>query len=80
MSTPHPRTPGQWPDGCQRPDRDDAWMQLQAERGRREIVLGSIAAELGEQPSAAAVRAAGRRWCTAITQLAADIASREGAA
>ncbi|MGC0317318.1 hypothetical protein [Kitasatospora acidiphila] len=66
----HQRIPGQWPEGCQRPSHDDqTWMRLQAGRARREVVLGSIRADLAEQPSPRAVRAAVRRWCTAIVQL-----------
>jgi hypothetical protein len=64
------RRPGDWPANCQRPGRDD-----QAERARRETALASIAEELAEQPSARAVRAAGRRWCLYITQLTDDIAT-----
>ncbi|MDH6125922.1 hypothetical protein [Kitasatospora sp. GP82] len=67
--------PGQWPAGCHRPGRDEAWVRLQAERARRELVLASIAADLGEQPSPRAVRVAGRRWCLYVTQLADDIAT-----
>lgn len=73
-----PRRPGQWPAACQRTDPGDAaWMRHEAERARHEIVLGSIAAELAEQPSPRAIRAAGRRWCREITQLAEDLATTQ---
>jgi hypothetical protein len=48
---------------------EDLYLKRAAERGRHEIVLGSIRAHLEEQPTAAAVQAAARRWCADVTAL-----------
>lgn len=50
-------------------------MQVQRERARREITLGAIRAHLEEEPSPSSIRACARRWCTAITDLADEVAS-----
>lgn len=72
------RQPGQWPAGCTEPSASDAaWMRLQAERARREMVLASIRTELTEQPSPRAVRAVGRRWCRSILGLVEDIVTNQ---
>lgn len=77
--------PGAWPTGTPRPQgatdaADAVRLRVQAARARRDIVLGSIRAELAEQPSPRAVRAAGRRWCAVITQLADQLATGRGSA
>lgn len=54
------RRPGEWPE---------EYVRIAAERARWELTLGSIRAHLEEQPSPAAVRAAGRRWINAVLQL-----------
>jgi hypothetical protein len=41
---------------------EDLYLKRAAERGRHEIVLGSIRAHLEEQPTPLAVLAAVRRW------------------
>ena len=59
---------GQWPvdrDETRHDYADDEvtlFLQRAAERGRREIVLGSIRAHLEEQPTANAVQSATRHW------------------
>lgn len=53
---------------------DDLYLKRAAERGRHEIVLGSIRAHLEEQPTAAAAQAAARRWCADVTALGDEIA------
>ncbi|MFM9593370.1 hypothetical protein ACKI1O_28780 [Streptomyces scabiei] len=53
---------------------EDLYLKRAAERGRHEIVLGSIRAHLDEQPTAAAVQAAARRWCADVTALGDEIA------
>ncbi|MFG3586585.1 hypothetical protein [Streptomyces sp. NPDC047990] len=53
---------------------EDLYLQRAAERGRHEIVLGSIRAHLEEQPTAAAVHAAARRWCADVTALGDEVA------
>jgi hypothetical protein len=53
---------------------EDLYLKRAAERGRHEIVLGSIRAHLGEQPTAAAVQSAARRWCADVTALGDEIA------
>ncbi|WP_345699142.1 hypothetical protein [Kitasatospora terrestris] len=70
--------PGSWPRGCKRtPVGDEAWMRYEAERASREVFLGVVRADLEQQPSPRAVRAAGRRWCTAIVALADDVAKQK---
>ena len=61
-----PRRPGQWPE---------QYVRIAAERARWELTLGSIRAHLEEQPSPAAVRAAGRRWVNAVLQIAENTAA-----
>lgn len=50
------------------------YVRLAAERGRREIVLGSIRAHLEEQPTRGSVLRAARTWCADIVALAGDVA------
>ncbi|WP_055527137.1 hypothetical protein [Streptomyces graminilatus] len=73
--------PGQWPVRRVDPDAvastgDDAeqYLKRAAERGRHEIVLGSIRAHLEEQPTATAVYAALRHWISDLTSLGEDVA------
>jgi len=75
---------GAWPEALQYsvcgavPDRYEpggtGWLDLQAERARRTIVLDQIRFDLEAEPSARAVQEARRRWCQHIVQLADDIA------
>lgn len=69
------RRPGEWP-GDEPADlgTDDLYVKRAAERGRHELVLGSIRAHLEEQPTAAAVQAAARHWCSDITALGEEVA------
>lgn len=53
---------------------EDLYLKRAAERGRHEIVLGSIRAHLEEQPTAAAVYAALRHWIGDLTALGEDVA------
>ena len=53
---------------------EDLYLKRAAERGRHEIVLGSIRAHLEEQPTAAAVQAAARHWCSDVTALGDEVA------
>ncbi|WP_328757488.1 hypothetical protein [Streptomyces sp. NBC_00271] len=62
------RRPGQWPAELDR--YREQWAR---EQGRRALVIDSIRAHLAEQPSPRAIRAAARRWCTQITNLADDL-------
>lgn len=75
------RRPGQWPVRRVDPDAvartgDDAeqYLKRASERGRHEIVLGSIRAHLEEQPTAAAVYAALRHWIGDLAALGEDVA------
>lgn len=69
------RRPGEWP--VEEPDDEVAmYLRRAAERGRREIVLGSIRAHLEEQPSRASVLATARRWCADIVALANEVAKK----
>ncbi|WP_455359988.1 hypothetical protein [Streptomyces sp. SYSU K21746] len=72
--TEQERHPGQWPvDSPVDLDASPAIAQRQrynAHRARFEITLGSVRADLEEQPSEASVRAAARRWQNAITAIA----------
>ncbi|MFF4248640.1 hypothetical protein ACFYY2_29805 [Streptomyces sp. NPDC001822] len=54
---------------------EDLRTQLQQERARRELTLGSIRSHLEEQPSANTVRACARSWCRDITALAETVIS-----
>ncbi|MER5209429.1 hypothetical protein ABT063_02215 [Streptomyces sp. NPDC002838] len=76
--------PGQWPadepidlDVVQHDYADDEvglYLKRAAERGRREIVLGSIKAHLEEQPTANAVQSAARHWISDITAIGDEVA------
>lgn len=69
------RQPGQWPvDDPVDLVPEDLYLKRAAERGRHEIVLGSIRAHLEEQPTAGGIQAAARKWCADITALADDLA------
>lgn len=72
--------PGEWPEGCRRNTfADEAWLKVQAERARRDVFLGAVRADLEEQPSPRAVRAAGHRWSLRLLQVAEDVAkAKEG--
>lgn len=70
------RRPGEWPVPRAEPPAgpdDDARHAANAERARWELTLGSIRADLEAQPSTRSIRAAARRWATAITHIADDI-------
>ncbi|MFE0720216.1 hypothetical protein ACFW23_04590 [Streptomyces rochei] len=72
------RTPGAWPvDEPVDLVPDDLYLRRAAERGRHEIVLGSIRAHLEEQPTASAALASARKWCADITALADDVAKHK---
>lgn len=45
-----------------------------AERARFQLTLDAIRADLEAQPSPNCALSAGRRWCTAITSMADDVA------
>lgn len=72
------RRPGEWPvPRLQLDVVDKAEPETSRDRGtaaaaRFEMVLGSIKADLTEQPSPMCVRAAKRRWIDAITAAAED--------
>lgn len=67
--------PGEWPvDEPVDLVPEDLYLKRAAERGRHEIVLGSIRAHLEEQPTANSVRTAARHWCADITAAAEEIA------
>ncbi|MFI6105809.1 hypothetical protein [Streptomyces sp. NPDC051310] len=73
------RTAGQWPitEPVSLPEDEDqgaAHLALVAEQARFHVTLGSVRADLEEQPSPMCVRAAARRWCEAITAMAEDVA------
>lgn len=74
------RTPGKWPvsnpvDTTEDDDRGTAHLALVAIQARFHVTLGSIRADLEEQPSPTAVLHAARRWNNAITAMADDVAS-----
>ncbi|MDX3582969.1 hypothetical protein [Streptomyces europaeiscabiei] len=54
---------------------EDLYLKRAAERGRHEIVLGSIRAHFEEQPTAAAVQAAVRHWVSDVTALGEEVAT-----
>lgn len=67
------RRPGEWP--IERSYTDPLLIQIRRERARRAITLGSIRADLDEQPSRQARRAAAKRWCAAVWQMADEEAA-----
>ncbi|MFE9481457.1 hypothetical protein ACFYNM_22975 [Streptomyces spororaveus] len=66
--------PGGWPP-C--PYTDELLKRARAERARRVLTLGSIRADLEDQPSAGAVRTAARRWVADVLALAEDVATEK---
>ncbi|WP_156722619.1 hypothetical protein [Streptomyces apocyni] len=56
---------------------DDLYLKRAAERGRHEIVLGSIRAHLAEQPTPNAVNAAVRRWISDLFALGEEVAKNK---
>ncbi|WP_327164764.1 hypothetical protein [Streptomyces zaomyceticus] len=74
------RVPGQWPvsepvDTTEDDDQGAAHLALVAVQARFHLTLGSIRADLEEQPSPMAVLNAARRWNYAITAMADEVAS-----
>ncbi|MEU1194956.1 hypothetical protein ABZ446_01875 [Streptomyces sp. NPDC005813] len=53
---------------------EDLYLKRAAERGRHEIVLGSIRAHLEEQPSPVAVVSAVRRWINDVIAVGDEVA------
>ncbi|PKT67560.1 hypothetical protein CW362_39810 [Streptomyces populi] len=67
--------PGEWPvDEPVDLIPDDLYVKRAAERGRHEIVLGSIRAQLEEQPSPVAVLTAVRVWINEVIALGDEVA------
>jgi hypothetical protein len=62
------RRPGEWPD-----EQGEMHLKVTAARARFQVVLGSIRADLEEQPSEATLRAAQRRWQSAVSQIADEL-------
>ncbi|MFE5544592.1 hypothetical protein ACFQ71_12320 [Streptomyces sp. NPDC056534] len=73
--------PGQWPvsepvdTAAENDDQGAAHLALVAVQARFHVTLGSIRADLEEQPSPMAVLNAARRWNYAITAMADEVAS-----
>lgn len=55
-------------------DEITLYLRRTAERGRREIVLGSIKAHLEEQPTASAVQSVTRHWIADVIAIGDEIA------
>lgn len=53
---------------------EDLYLQRASERGRHEIVLGSIRAHLEEQPTPIAVLSAVRRWINDVIAVGDEVA------
>ncbi len=75
-----PRQPGAWPapepvdlDEHGYADHDELYVRHAQERALHEMVLDSIRHDLTQQPSPASVRAAARRWCICITNIADEL-------
>jgi hypothetical protein len=67
--------PGEWPvDEPVDLVPDDLYLKRAAERGRHEIVLGSIRAHLEEQPSPVAVLTAVRLWINEVIAVGDQVA------
>jgi hypothetical protein len=62
---------------CPADDPVGLYLKRAAERGRHEIVLGSIRAHLEEQPTPAAVQAAVRHWVSDLTSLGEEVAQEK---
>ncbi|WP_327169204.1 hypothetical protein [Streptomyces subrutilus] len=65
---------GEWPP-C--PYTDELLIRAREERARRVLTLGSIRADLAEQPSARAVRTAARGWVADVLALAEAVATEK---
>lgn len=64
-------------DAAQHDFADDEaalYLRRAAERGRREIVLGSIRAHLEEQPTANAVQSTARHWVADVIAIGDEVA------
>lgn len=73
------RRPGEWPvtepvDTEPADEQGAQHLELVRVQARFQLVLDSIRADLGEQPSEVSVRGAARRWCNAITAMADEVA------
>jgi hypothetical protein len=55
-------------------DEVSRYLKRASERGRREVVLGSIRGHLEEQPSPVAVLAAVRRWINDVIAVGDQVA------
>ncbi|MDT9689419.1 hypothetical protein Q5762_13945 [Streptomyces sp. P9(2023)] len=80
MTSQKPHIPGQWPvtkpvELHQADDQGEQHLALVAVQARFHVTLGSIRADLEEQPSPMAVLNAARRWNCAITAMADEVAS-----
>lgn len=64
------------PGECPAPADDDQYVQLAAERARREMVLSSIRAHLEEQPTRNSVLSVARHWCADIVAMAGEVAKK----
>lgn len=72
------RRPGEWPvqpvhHDEHQTDHDELYVKRAQQKALREMVLGSIRHDLGQQPSPAAIRTAARDWKNAITNLADEL-------
>lgn len=56
-------------------DEVTLYLRRAAERGRHEVVLGSIRAHLEEQPTAAAVQSVTRNWIADVAALGEEVAT-----
>lgn len=84
---PRPQRPGEWPgdrvdlaaaeqaiaEDQAEQEHGEQYMRLAQEHARHELVLDSIRFDLQQQPNAACLRAAERRWKNAITNLADEL-------
>lgn len=75
--------PGRWPvtspvdlDACEDDRQGREHLAIAAVQARFHVTLGSVRADLEEQPSRTSVQAAARRWCNAITAMADDVAQQ----
>ena len=72
--------PGAWPKALQTsvckapPAADVVFVDFEAERAEKIVIMGRLAAYMEAEPTPQAVRAFGRRWANRIGQLADDIA------
>ena len=80
---PAQHRPGAWPKALQTsvctppPAGDVVFVDFEAERAEKIVIMGRLAAYMEAEPTPQAVRAFGRRWANRIGQLAETVAAEK---